>query len=212
MHLISFSIIVLTNLALGCFTISSKLHLFNKLDGTYECVTPSEMTRIPGFQFTYQKQDNCKLYPKEKVAIALNLFYLYWYAEFGDRADAVLKNLNNLIIEYRVEKMSFKNGYRMNGEFVAEGTAIGLAHGKGLIQVYAPEGMKMYETSFVHELVHVSINASSGRNDGDPDHEGDKYPGWTKRHTQLIMEVNEALQSILELKHGSKDQEQTDSR
>ena len=101
------------------------MHLWNKLDGTYECVTPSELTRIPGFKFTYQKQDNCKLFPKESVSIGLNIFYLYWYSVFGDTADAVLNNLNNLIIEWKVQRMDFENGYRLDGTYVAEGKAVG---------------------------------------------------------------------------------------
>ena len=207
-----FVMILFANISLGCFAISSKMHIWNRIDGTYDCVTPSDFTRIPGFKFTYQKQDNCKLYPKEAVSIGLNVFYLYWYAAFGDTADAVLSNLNNLIIEWRIEKMTFRNGYQMDGTFVPEGVAIGLAHGKGLIQVYVPEGASIEETSFVHELIHISINAASGTDHGDPDHEGDKYPGWTARHTQLIPEINSALRAIMEIRHGSEDQKEIDPR
>jgi len=208
---ICFAVILLTNIALGCLTISQKMHLWNKLDGTYECVTPSDLTRIPGFKFTYQKQDSCKLFPKETVSIGLNIFYLYWYSVFGDTADAVLNNLNNLIIEWKVQRMDFENGYRLDGTYVPEGKAVGLAFGKGLIQIFVEEDARIEETSFVHELVHVSINAATGQNHGDPDHEGDKYEGWTRRHTQLIMEVNDALKAIMEIKHGAQDQEETNS-
>jgi len=199
-----FAVIVLTNLALGCVTISSKFHLWNKFDGTYDCVTANDnITRVPGFKFTYQINDNCLLFPKEKVSIALNVFYLYWYSVFEDPADAVLNNLNNLIIEWKTEKMRFKNGYRVDGEYVPEGKAVGLAFGKGLIQIYVEEGATLDETSFVHELIHISINAATGQNHGDPDHEGELYKGWTSRHTQLIHEVNEALQGIMEMRYGS---------
>jgi len=197
-----FTLIVLTNVVLGCLTISSKMHLWNRVDGTYDCVTPNELTRVPGFKFTYQHQDECELFPKEKVSVSLNVFYLYWYSIFEDPADAVLNNLNNLIIEWKSRKMHFNNGYKMDGTLVAEGIAVGLAHGKDHIEVYAPLGVDIHETSFVHELIHVSINAANGFDHGDPDHEGQKYPGWTKDHTRLMGEVNEALQAIMEATYG----------
>ena len=148
---ICFAIILLVNITLGCFTISQKMHLWNKLDGTYECVTPSELTRIPGFKFTYQKQDSCKLFPKETVSIGLNIFYLYWYSAFGDTADAVLNNLNNLIIEWKVQKLDFKNGYRLDGTYVAKGKAVGLAFGKGLIQMRALKKRRLFTSWFMYQ-------------------------------------------------------------
>ncbi len=200
-----FFVILLSNAAIGCITISSKFHLWNRVDGTYDCVTPSKMTRVPGLKFTYQHHDNCELFPGEQVSMALIIFYLHWYGAFQDPADAVLNNLNNLIIEWESEKMKFHNGYGMDGKFISEGVAVGLAHGKEHIQVYAPTSADIYETSLVHELVHVSIYASNAYGHGDPDHEGNKYRGWTPRHTQLISEVNASLKILTEANDGTQN-------
>jgi hypothetical protein len=181
------------------------MHFWNKLDGTYDCVTPNEMTHIPGFKLTYQHQDDCKLFPKQKVSMSLIIFYLYWHTAFGDPEDAVLNNLNNLTIEWKSEKMKFRNGYKLDGTFVEEGVAVGLAHGKDRIEVYAPLGADVHETAFVHELMHVSINAFTGLKHGDPDHEGEKYVGWSPRHTQVMGEINEALRTIMESTYGSQN-------
>ena len=55
---------------------------------------------------------------------------------------------------------------------------------------------RLYDTSLVHELVHVAIYALHHGEHGDPDHEGDKYTGWTSEHTDFIKETNNILEGM----------------
>jgi len=55
---------------------------------------------------------------------------------------------------------------------------------------------RLYDTSLVHELVHVAIYAKTNGEHGDPDHEGTKYQGWTKEHTKFIKETNSVLEGM----------------
>lgn len=176
----------------GCLTVKDKLDEYNRIQDINECLVPNEITRIPAFKFAYQAQADCQFPDKDKTSLALTVFYIHWYNEYGDTADLVLENLNDMFIEWSIELMDFRRGYDIDGNFIEEGKASGLMHGKKHIQVYLGKDMKIYETSLVHELVHASIKALN-HNHGDPDHEGNKYEGWTPKHTKLIKETNERL-------------------
>ena len=67
--------------------------------------------------------------------------------------------------------------------------ALGQAFNRSHVRIYySDKDVPIYKTAFVHELVHASLMALNGH--GDADHQGDKYRGWTKKHSQLIIEVN----------------------
>lgn len=186
-----------TAISLGCFA-----SLSNKVEDS--CVSKRELTRIPGWKFTFQKQEECNFPDPTEVSIAMQVFYTTWYDQFGDTADAVLNNLNNFIIDWRSALVPFERGYRVDGTFVENGMASGLTLAKDHIVVKREFGQKIYETSFVHELVHASIRATNPKNHGDPDHEGPKYEGWTKDHTEFIKYVNEILR-LMDLNYAEEN-------
>jgi len=168
------------------------------------CEEKSEITRIPGWDMSYQIEPSCSLPDPADTSLALHIFYMEWYKRFGDKSNIVLKNLNRMTIEWRLEKMVFNNGYRMDGTFIEQGTAIGLTLDKDYVVVYLGPGEKVPDTSLIHELVHASIRVLSPDNRGDPDHEGGIYPGWTENHTRLIKEANEILK-LMDLRNAEKD-------
>ena len=90
--------------------------------------------------------------------------------------------------------------YSIDGAFRPGQTVInGLTgnHGK-YVFVWIGKGThpKLYKTSFIHELVHVAIYAANFGAHGDPDHEGQKYKGWSTMHTKFIQDTNEILKSM----------------
>ena len=192
---------VMSATIIGCLTVKDKVL---QLNSKPNCLEPNEITRIPTFKYTYQTQADCEMPDKNDVSLALTVFYIYWYDEFGDTGDLILENLNEMFIEWSPELMTFNNGYDINGNFIAEGKASGLAFGKKHIQVYLGKEMEIYETSLVHELIHASIRALNHIH-GDPDHEGKKYEGWTPKHTKMIKEINEELKYMMEPNDAKKD-------
>ena len=53
---------------------------------------------------------------------------------------------------------------------------------------------KISESSLIHELVHLALRAKNGH--GDSDHEGGKFDGWTRLHSEMILEAKETLRSF----------------
>jgi hypothetical protein len=186
-------------LGAGCVSLSEDIKSLPD-----SCEGRNEVTKIPGWDMSYQIEPSCGFPDPADTSLALHIFYMEWHKRFGDRSHIVLKNLNRLVIEWRQEKMVFNNGYRMDGTFIEQGTAVGLTLDKDYVVVYRASGEKVPDTSLIHELVHASIRALSPDNRGDPDHEGDKYPGWTKNHTRLIKEANEILK-LMDLRNAEKD-------
>ena len=194
-----FALVTLVFVALGCLSLRGDV----EDKGDYDCTSRNEITRIPGWKFSYQIEAECSIPDPYDVSLAMQVFYVNWHQRFGDPADVVLNNLNNMLIEWRKNAMQFRNGYRVDGTFIQEGRAIGLTLDRGHIVVMMEASQKIYDTSFVHELIHASIRAKTGQL-GDPDHEGTKYSGWTKQHTSLIKEINEILR-LMDLNYAEEN-------
>jgi len=136
--------------------------------------------------------EDCELYAKKQVSVAMMVFYMTWLNYFGDPDDRVINNLNVLLIQWSSENKR-GDGYDEFGVKYENARYSGLTLSRGIIWVKAQEKDRLIcETSFVHELVHASIWAVK-LSDGDPDHNGTKYSGWTSYHTTLIMRVNKTL-------------------
>lgn len=168
------------------------------------CTGKNDLTRIPGWDIAYQAEAACNFPDPADTSLALHVFYIEWNKRLGDRSDKVLRNLNKMFIEWEPELMSFNNGYGLDGTFIQEGKASGLTFTQDYIAVHIEKGEPIYKTSLVHELVHASIRAQNRDTHGDPDHEGTKYLGWTREHTELILEVNEILK-LMDLRNAEKD-------
>ena len=153
-----------------------------------------QMIVIPYFEKATQVVPNCNTYPVNKTAFAMIIFYHQWLEYFEDNNMAVRGMLENVMIEWGVEKKIVKEAYSVTGEKVKDARVIGLARGGNMMWVWQGYNGRISETSFVHELVHLALRAKNGS--GDSDHEGSKYKGWTRAHTNLIVETKNMLRAF----------------
>ena len=98
------------------------------------------------------------------------------------------------MITWGVEKRTMKKSYNLKGEEHRNSTIIGITKSDSVIWVWQGYDHKISESSFIHELVHVALRAKYGH--GDSDHEGNKYDGWTSRHSEMILEAKESLRAV----------------
>ena len=161
-------------------------------------------TDVPGYANAAQSNSTCDHFDPNETSLAMFLFYIHYTEEFGDDNQIVAKWLHNLTIIWtdNVIEMS-GTGYRVDGTRGKGNTAFGLTMSNGrLIKVFTrnrismSDEKKIWRTSFVHELLHVAINAKNNGQHGDPDHEGGKWPGWTTRHTDFINKMNMVLKKV----------------
>ena len=138
-----------------------------------------------------QTVDGCSVAAPEKVSIAMKIFYLHWLENFGDAGDRVHSAVDNVMVLWGRD-LKTASGYRMDGSYRTNLRVQGIAHTKGVIWVRKPVDSLICETSLVHELVHIAIWANKNT-DGDPDHLGSKYLGWTIDHSALVQNVDEEL-------------------
>ena len=154
---------------------------------------------IPYFEHASQLVPNCKTYPVHKTALALFIFYHQWLEYFEDNNMAVRGMLENVMIEWDLEKRIMKENFKtydIRGES-GEGLTciIGLVKSKSMIWVWQGYDHRISESALIHELVHLAIRAKNGEH-GDPDHEGLKYRGWTRMHTRMIIETKQMIRAF----------------
>ncbi len=161
-------------------------------------------TSIPGYANAAQSNSTCDHFDPNETSLAMFLFYLHYVEEFGDENMLVARWLHNLTVVWtdNIIEMS-GTGYRVDGTKGTGNTAYGLTTSQGrLIKVYTRQRIslndekRIWKTSFVHELLHVAINANHNGQHGDPDHEGPQWPGWTTRHTDFIHKMNMVLRKV----------------
>jgi hypothetical protein len=131
---------------------------------------------------------------EERVSIAMHTFLKKWKEQFPHNAigrKGVEGALNSLSTEFSGVKKT-ANAYTVDGTYSKDLPVSGLTLAPEWIWVRIRPGERLCQTSFVHELVHVAIWALNGT-DGDPDHLGDKYPGWKLEHNIMIQEINKTL-------------------
>ena len=150
-----------------------------------------QLLKIPAFENAWQMIHNCHTQRREKTSIAMLAFYKEWAITFGDPRIRVYKVMSNLLVEWG-NKNKTGNGYSINGIKVRQGRVMGLALPPTMIWIYTQEHQLICESSLAHELMHIAIWVNK-RSDGDPDHEGKRWSGWTSKHTQLINRVNQHL-------------------
>ena len=161
--------------------------------------TPGKVHRIPGFRFAYQQTDMCEYYYPSHTALAFSVFYIEWSVKFGDENNTVKNALDELMVEYNSYQKKISRIYSIDGEYRPGPTVInGLTseNGKYIFVWSGTMPGRLYDTSLVHELVHVAIYAYHGGEHGDPDHEGPQYPGWTAEHTEFIKDTNRILEDM----------------
>jgi hypothetical protein len=135
---------------------------------------------------------NCKIIEKEQIRNVLLLFYNDWYEYFGDNHYKVLNSLSNLKISCSDTKKTLSsNYYKLDGVKGKRDASIsGISYDINHIWFFIENEHNLCHSSLIHELVHISLGSTSNRswdtNLLDPDHEGNKYPGWTAKHTSFI--------------------------
>lgn len=164
--------------------------------GTNQCnqhkKNSPQMVKVPSFENTWQMQRGCSFPTQQNISYALKLFYKKWKDKFGDKDGLVLKNMNNLMIEWDdKEKIITGTGFDINGKPLT-GRARGLTLLPGYLWVWENKYRRIAATALVHELVHAALWAQNGAH-GDPDHEGPDFFGWTVEHTRFIKEINDLL-------------------
>ena len=161
-------------------------------------------TDVPGYANAAQANTTCDHFDPNETSLAMFLFYLHYTEEFGDDNNAVARYLHNLTIIWTDTVIEMSGaGYTVDGKRARHNTAFGvtMSHG-GLIKVFTrnpislSDEKRIWKTSFVHELLHVAINAENSGKHGDPDHEGGKWPGWTTKHTNFINKMNMVLKKV----------------
>ena len=161
-------------------------------------------TDIPGYANAAQSNHTCDHFDPNETSLAMFLFYIHYAEEFGDENQVVAKWMHNLTVIWTDQIIEMSGtGYKVDGRRGKGNHAFGLttSHGR-LIKVFTrnrtslTDRKKIWKTSFVHELLHVAINAKNNGAHGDPDHEGDKWPGWTKKHTDFIHKMNMVLKKL----------------
>ena len=150
-----------------------------------------QMIRLPIFSKACQIVHSCDQYPGESTAIAISIFYMKWRMSFGDPQGKVWRALNRVMIDWSPE-LKRGNGYDTLGERHQGAAFGGLVLSPSYTWARPRQNEIICESALVHELVHISIWAVKGT-DGDPDHMGSKYSGWTVNHSALIQKVNNAL-------------------
>jgi len=177
----------------GCYKVTFKIE-----DATKTIFNSGIVIGIPGFDSAMQTQEERDLYPPINVSLAMDVFYIEWYATFGDAGNIVADNLEHMFIEWTETKRTFVSAFTVSGKLVKNGVANGLTYKKNHIWVCTKPNEKqpyaMSNTSFVHELVHASLFALNGH--GDADHEGKGTKGWTSKHTFFITKANESLRRM----------------
>ena len=109
-----------------------------------------------------------------------------------DNAWQIQPKKDSIMIEWRDETNN-SNGYAMNGNWVT-GRVKGVAISPGYIWVWRGQYERLAATALVHELIHVALWLKNG--EADSDHEGTKYKGWTKRHTEFMHSLNYLLATM----------------
>tara|TARA_A100000164_G_C21864377_1_gene751784 strand:- start:583 stop:1182 length:600 start_codon:yes stop_codon:yes gene_type:complete len=153
-----------------------------------------QMIKIPVFTKAWQIMYSCDRYPQEPTAIAMSMFYMEWSRTFGDPTGRVWRALNKLMVDYDPRPKG-GSAYDIAGQYRSEASYGGLALTPSYIWVKPYDDYILCESSLVHELVHISIWAIKGT-DGDPDHIGSKFSGWTVDHSALVQRVNDTLCSL----------------
>ena len=152
------------------------------------------MVKIPYHENTWQIKEKNSWPSKNDVSVAMKIFYREWKKSFGDPDRKVYEALNKLMIEWHDPRERKILGYSMDGKML-RGRVRGTALSPTYITIRKTAYKRIASTSLVHELVHVAL-WNSGNILGDPDHEGMKYSGWTRKHTIFIKNLNNLLANI----------------
>jgi len=127
----------------------------------------------------------------KKLHDILDYFVIEYSNEFNISEHDVWNLLSGLTIETSVLPREEKNVYSVDRELLKKTPVSGLALSKDWIWVELKTRFACH-SSLIHELVHIIIWRTQ-KIHADPDHEGEEYSGWTRRHTIMIDKLNTRL-------------------
>lgn len=152
---------------------------------------PIDIPGTPGIRMTPSRCEDYVFNP-DALSKAIVIFAEAYSNEFDMPVTKVWTLLKNLKIEVSIIPRTVSRVYDIDGNFSATEVPVsGLAFSKDLIWVEVRTS-QIWSSSLVHELVHIMIWRSQGVY-GDPDHEGNTFSGWSKKHTRFIKEVKNIL-------------------
>jgi hypothetical protein len=170
---------------------STRVTNFEKFHTCNPYMTGNQMIRLPILKNSWVKVPHCLLPEPKDISFSIVVFESEWTKTFG-KSDALLVALNSLFIEMDEEDKAV-TGYTKSGVKFIDAKIVGLARTPTWIWIHATPTDRLCQTSLVHELVHIALWADSPAGHGDPDHEGEKYPGWSLEHSAFIDRVNKML-------------------
>lgn len=158
-------------------------------------VVPDEVCSLdrvsmPVYSGAHYDASSCSgAWPATHLSHALHGFEVEWEARFGPD-DAVRRALNSVHIE------CVDHDWRTD-EHLTSGIAWNGSNVKVSLFDSSDQCKPLPRASFVHEMIHIALMATTGN--GDPDHDdGTRYgTEWTAEHSELEASVNVWLESSL---------------
>ena len=161
----------------------------------FNCLTSgSPLINIPGTPNVRISTSYCEdyMFKIDKMSTVLHMFVDQYAKEFGMSESVVWMHIADLEIEVSAIPKIVQSVFDINGKHLPKAAVTGLALSPSKIWVEVKTN-QIWSSSLAHELVHIIIWRQNGGVHADPDHEGDKYSGWTKQHTQFIKDFNRGL-------------------
>mgnify|MGYP001577520469 CR=1 FL=1 len=127
-----------------------------------------------------------------KQNILASDMYQAAYAEtfLNNDYDGIEVPMNSVFVECK-EGVSFTTVWVEDGR---EYDMYGFTQSRTLIEINTPESLMIGDSTFFHEMTHVTLWYLS--NEPDPDHEEEKYSGWTKKHNEMIQNLQQEMRVI----------------
>lgn len=135
------------------------------------------------------------LFSPKITSEALKIFEYVWNDKIDKQNLKII--FDKLNIYWKKDPIELGQTYTINGKKIS--MASGLTRTKKDIDVWIydvkkgakekkKEEIKISDTAFVHELIHIALWNLEG--DPDADHEGNLYKGWYDKHTEVERTVN----------------------
>ena len=180
---------------IGCF---EKVDINKNSISNFNCLESRPSSTLSGLPNITLITTRCIDYKfdHKNLEYSIKLFVSEYSKHFNVEESLIWSYLTNLKIESSIYPREVYAAYDSKGNYLEGGVPVsGLALSKNRIWVEIKTS-KIYTSSLVHELVHIIIwNENLGIH-GDPDHEGEKFSGWSKKHTRFIKMTNLILQDL----------------
>ena len=161
----------------------------------FDCSTSKSIKIIiPATPNITMKSTRCVdyVFASDKMRKVIHMFVEDYSSEFDISEPAIWSMLSGLEIEVSAIPRVVKSAFDVNGKPVKNAHVTGLALSDSHIWVEVKTS-QIWTSSLAHELVHIIIWKQNAGIHGDPDHEGNQFSGWQKKHTKFIKQFNRDL-------------------